>query len=281
MTDIQPFSSGASPFDAIRRVRPDGSEYWSARELMPLLGYEQWRRFDEAIDRAVASCRNASVYAGDHFLQVVQRVGAGNLGDQGRNDYSLSRFACYLTAMNGDPRKPEIAAAQAYFAVKTREAETREAIEIPRSFAEALELAAKQARELEQAEQRAEVAEHRVLELVPKAEAHDAFLTAPMSDRTVGQVAKLLDWRECDLRGFLLDEKLIFVRKRPCDGRREYNYMATNKAHFTQVETRVHHEDLSHNHFTLYVTPRGIDLIRKRIADQRAKQQMAIEGAAL
>lgn len=80
MSEITPHLPGLSPFDAIRHVRPEGSEFWSARELMPLLGYEQWRRFDDAIDRAVVSCRNAGVDAGENFLQTVQRVGDSDLG---------------------------------------------------------------------------------------------------------------------------------------------------------------------------------------------------------
>lgn len=111
----------ASPFDAIRRTRADGSEYWSARELMPLLGYEKWERFADAIDRATVSAGNSGVDVGQSFSRVREMVPQGG---PSRVDYELSRFACYLTALNGDPRKSAIAAAQAYFVVKTREAET-------------------------------------------------------------------------------------------------------------------------------------------------------------
>lgn len=123
MTELQPLLPQSSPFDAIRRVRPDGSEYWSARELMPLLGYDQWRRFAGAIERAQASCVNTGSDLQGNF------AGADNnpseLVGRPSTDYHLSRYACYLVAMNGDPRKPEIAAAQAYFVVKAREAEVR------------------------------------------------------------------------------------------------------------------------------------------------------------
>lgn len=127
MNEIQPQAwAGPNPFDAIRRTRGDGSEYWMARELMPLQGYGKWERFASAIDRAKIAAANTGVDVSSAFVQVTQLPGAGNLGDQRRYDYELSRFACYLVAMNGDPRKPEVARAQAYFAVRAREAETRQ-----------------------------------------------------------------------------------------------------------------------------------------------------------
>lgn len=131
-----------------------------------------------------------------------------------------------------------------------------------------------------EAENRATAAEHQVLELMPAARAFDTFLAASKSNRNLGQVAKLLSWRECDLRQFLLAEGLVFVRRRPCDGRNEYHYMASNKPHFSHKETLVHHSGFSHNHFTLYITPRGMDLIRKRLAARRPQQQMTIEAAS-
>jgi len=112
-------SSATSPFERIRRERVDGSEYWSARELMVPLGYGQWRRFKDAIERAEAACANSGNAVTSNF------AGAGKINSSGRSseDVHLSRYGAYLVAMNGDPRKPEIAAAQTYFAVKTREAE--------------------------------------------------------------------------------------------------------------------------------------------------------------
>ena len=129
MTEITPFTSSGNPFDAIRRVRPDGSECWSARELMPLLGYSTWPKFTDAIERAKAACTNAGTNVDQHF-EVSTGAGNNPSGQGGRpsTDYHLSRYAAYLVAMNGDPRKPEIAAAQHYFAVKAREAEIKATI---------------------------------------------------------------------------------------------------------------------------------------------------------
>ena len=119
--DIERFKSdrrSENPFDAAKRFSKDGTEYWTARDLMPLLGYSKWERFDGAIDRAKLSCKNSGNVELEHFFP-----DPGNVGGKPREDYMLSRFGCYLIAMNGDPRKPEIADAQSYFAVKTREAE--------------------------------------------------------------------------------------------------------------------------------------------------------------
>lgn len=191
MNKIQPFLPQSSPFDAIRRVRPDGSEYWLARELMVPLGYMRWDGFLPAIERATITAQNSGVDVPSAFAQVVKVRRDPKLGDQQRYDYELSRFACYLTAMNGDPRKSEIAAAQTYFALRTREAETRLAIEVPRSFAEALELAARQARALEEAEGRAEIAEHQLHEIGPAAKSWGALADAH-GDYSLRDAAQIL-----------------------------------------------------------------------------------------
>lgn len=121
MSDLTPSpasAQSASPFDAIRRTRPDGSEYWAARDLMPLMGYARWENFSVPLERAQASARAQGQEVGSHFLRSQEKT-AG----RPRTNIDLSRFAAYLVAMNGDPNMPEVAAAQAYFAIRTREAE--------------------------------------------------------------------------------------------------------------------------------------------------------------
>ena len=118
------FTEGTNPFDKIRQVDEDGNEYWLARELQPLLGYTQWRRFEETIERAKLACQNSGYTIDDHFADGGNLVKRPQGGGSKQSDFKLSRYACYLTAMNGDPRKSEIAAAQTYFAIKTRMAET-------------------------------------------------------------------------------------------------------------------------------------------------------------
>lgn len=112
-----------SPFDKIRHYDEYGG-HWFARELMPLLGYIKWERFEDSIERAIIAAKNSGHDSHEAFMQFSQLPSAGNLGPQEKVDYRLTRYAAYLVAMNGDPRKPEIAAAQTYFAIKTREAET-------------------------------------------------------------------------------------------------------------------------------------------------------------
>ena len=117
----------SSPFDSIKQTRPGGSEFWSARDLQPLLGYDQWRRFGESVERATAACENSGHKASDHFAGAGKKIVAGKGAAREVADYHLTRYAAYLVAMNGDPRKPEIAAAQTYFAVQTYQQETNQA----------------------------------------------------------------------------------------------------------------------------------------------------------
>lgn len=98
-------------------------EFWYARELMLLLGYERWENFDKAIMRAMDSCQTSNIKVSDHFREVTKMVPLGSSAHRAVKDYMLTRYACYLIAQNGDPKKEEIAFAQSYFAVQTRRQE--------------------------------------------------------------------------------------------------------------------------------------------------------------
>jgi len=101
----------------------DGVEFWFARDLQILLGYVQWRNFLATIDKAKESCKNAGQITEDHFAGVSKKVELGSEAERKIEDIMLTRYACYLIAQNGDPRKEEIAFAQSYFAVQTRKQE--------------------------------------------------------------------------------------------------------------------------------------------------------------
>lgn len=117
------FDEDESAFESIKHINEYGQEYWYARELQKVLEYSQWRRFKETIERAKTACEQSGNEVSEHFADVGKTSPMPNGGVKMLEDYALSRYACYLIAMNGDPRKPVIANAQTYFAVKTRQQE--------------------------------------------------------------------------------------------------------------------------------------------------------------
>ncbi|MFA6159872.1 MAG: DNA damage-inducible protein D [Parcubacteria group bacterium] len=101
----------------------DGLEFWFARDLQVLLGYDQWKNFQKVIEKAKIACQNAGLVMEDQFADVGKMIIAGKGAEREIDDIALTRHACYLIAQNGDPRKEEIAFAMAYFAVQTRKQE--------------------------------------------------------------------------------------------------------------------------------------------------------------
>lgn len=110
-------------FEGLKHYSSEGAEYWSARELAPLLEYRDWRNFENVIGKATQACEASNHSIGDHFVDSTKMVPLGSGSQRELNDVHLSRYACYLIVQNGDPAKPVIAAGQTYFAIQTRRQE--------------------------------------------------------------------------------------------------------------------------------------------------------------
>ena len=112
-----------SPFESIRRVTEEGNEYWSARDLAKILGYTEFRKFSNAIQKAETACENSGQAISDHFAHVSEMVGIGSGAQRKIGNVHLSRYACYLLVQNADPSKEIVALGQTYFAIQTRRQE--------------------------------------------------------------------------------------------------------------------------------------------------------------
>lgn len=233
-----------SPFDKIRHVDEYGDEYWTARELQVEMGYAQWRDFNEVVNRAIRSAENTGTYSDQAFCAVTQK----GTGGAPRGDYHLSRYAAYLVAMNGDPNKPQVAGAQAYFAIRTREAEAATTkpmseIEVARKYLAVLEREEALSKELAVAK--------------PKAGKWDAFCNA---DGLIG-MTELADILKSNVRAVTrwLVEIGVFRRQTSANGGNRNLPRTTyqRSGHF-EVKT----ETNSGVAFPVaYATPRGVDLV--------------------
>lgn len=242
--DITPRDGGKSPFDAIRRVTPEGREYWTARDLMPIMGYPEWREFRPAIERAMASAK-----AQGETVTTLFGVFTEKTAGRPREDFRLTRFAAYLVAMNGDPRKSEVAAAQAYFAIKTREAETAPAL--PMSEDEIVLHA------LQIQNRKIEVLTAKVAADAPKVEAFDELME---SDGTysMNATAKVLGWgrnvmmRELRRLGVLQGNNLPYQRY-------EHHFKVVPQTY----KNRRTGETIPTA--TTFVRPAGVEFLRKKL----------------
>ena len=124
MSEIEKYTD--SVFESIKHINEYVQEFWYARELAKALEYKDFRNFEQSIFKAMDACKNSGYNISDHFGDATEMVSIGSGAERGFPSYMLSRYACYLIVMNGDPRKEVIAAGQTYFAVKTRQQELTE-----------------------------------------------------------------------------------------------------------------------------------------------------------
>ncbi|MET9479895.1 phage antirepressor KilAC domain-containing protein [Streptomyces sp. NPDC006638] len=240
---IVPGGNGSSPFDTARRVDDYGQEYWSARDLQPIMGYDKWERFLGVIERAIRSAENTGTYSDQAFSRIREKETGGAPGV----DYRLSRNAAYLVAMNGDPNKPAVAAAQAYFATQTRKAE----IATSRPMSE-LEMAKQYVAALE----REEILTKELEVAAPKAGKWDRFLA---TDGLIGmtETADLFKTDVKTLTNWLVEINL-FRRQVSRAGARNLPRKSHQDAGLFDVKMEMK------NGFRFpvaYVTGKGLDLI--------------------
>ncbi|MFW9032728.1 BRO family protein [Corynebacterium striatum] len=200
-------SEPPSPFDAIKNTDTEtGMEFWSARDLMPLMGYPRWNEFKVPLERAMKS---AEVQGND--VATLFRGSAEKTSGRPREDFHLTRFAAYLVAMNGDPNKPEVAAAQAYFAVKAREAETRPAFNPAQlTRRDILTMAL-------EAEERADIAEAALEAATPALEYHERFVAEDSDVTKIDDFARAYGTTGPKVRELLEKKNIAF---RTCIGSR-------------------------------------------------------------
>ena len=263
-----------SPFDSIKRIGEDGAEYWSARDLMPLMGYGAWHNFMIPVKRARKSSENVGMTCNfNDVVKVVEREGRGGVE---RKDVHLDRMAAYLVAMNGDPNKPEVAAAQTYFAVQTRVAETQPpALSLPQDYPSALrELASQvEAKELaeKRAQEQAELAAKRALEIEAQAPAVEKAAAHTASDDSKGRQAFAREVQQWGVRkGVDIKQKSVhaLLRRRGmliAEGRHDSNNPTAQavKNGWAELEQGVAWN--GHAWATAKLTPAGQDMAWKWI----------------
>lgn len=257
-----------TPFDVYRQEREDGTEFWSARDLAQLMGYIKWQNFENALNRAIKAADNQKMDVSSLFTRSSKKTGG-----RPQEDYELTRFAAYLVAMNGDPNKPEVASAQAYFAARTRQAETQQpaqltdeellsrALMVATSKMEQLEAEKAEALELSEAAMaRAYVAEAEAEEARPKVEAFDSFMR---TDGTyyMGAVAKMLGIGQNELFRRLREARVLITSGHL------YNtpYRQYERHFLVRPRKHVNADGREFVKYTTFVKPSGVEFIRRKL----------------
>jgi DNA-damage-inducible protein D len=114
--------------DAKMNVTSKGFPFWYGRDVMAILAYENWDNFKNIVEKAVVACNNSGKFSNNHFLEIKEMVDIGSGAKRARENFVLSKYACYLIAMNGDTGKPEVATAQSYFAIQTTQREVEQSL---------------------------------------------------------------------------------------------------------------------------------------------------------
>lgn len=179
MSEIQNSSSFEAQLDQLKVITVTDGEVWSARDLMPFAGYSRWESWRNAIGRAMISVDASGLHQGDHFRQAAKMVRTGSGAGRQIEDLELTRYACYILFQNADASKPEVAAAQLYFATQTRK---QEVATVAMSEDEII------ARALTIATGRVNALEAKVTELEPRAAQADMFRGAE-GLRAIGDLA--------------------------------------------------------------------------------------------
>lgn len=252
-------TTSQSPFDGIMLLDHKGEERWSARDLQQLMGYEQWRQFDDVVRRAKQTVNASGLDERDHFAGSRKVITGGRWGRQEVDDYRLTRFGAYQVALAGDGRKPEVAAAKTYFAVRTREAELAQPnvpdISTSQGVLEMASILHTTALQLVRTELELEQAK-------PKVEAFEHWQEEKDNVR-LRQVAKDIGIKESELRSRLIDDRYVFPYPHPEDPRRtQYDvYAERNGGRFAFVR-----ESLPNGSWTrtLLFTPKGAEWARQK-----------------
>lgn len=261
MSEIQNSSSFESQLDALKIITLTDGEVWSARDLMPFAGYKRWEDWSRAINRAIESVNASGLEASDHFRGAPKMVTVGSGARREVEDVEITRYGAYILFQNGDPRKPEIAAAQQYFAVKTREAEVAAPELDPTSIEGAAAVI-----------QAAQTALAALAVAQPKADAWDELASAE-GDYEVADAAKILARAGIDTgrqRLFVQLERMRWIY-RGNHGKWSAYQSAVDSGYLAEKPQSHHHPrtgELVLDPPQVRVTINGIERLRVRLANK-------------